>query len=90
MMQTLCTIAVKAMTKELEDKTKATYKYLSISGTEYSWEHCPETTKKAILGKMVTNNLTKRSFTVVTYEVQTYGRIGICNAEATSDMSRNG
>ena len=37
MLETLGTIAAKAMIKELEDKTKATYKYLSISGTEYYW-----------------------------------------------------
>ena len=36
MLETLWTIALKAMIKELEDKTKATYKYLSLSGSEYS------------------------------------------------------
>ena len=41
MLGTLGTIVVKAMIKELEDKTKSTYKYLSVSATEYSWEHCP-------------------------------------------------
>ena len=51
MLETLGTIALKAMIKELEDKTKATYKYLTLSGSEYSWEHCPETTKKAMLWK---------------------------------------
>ena len=90
MLETLGTIALKAMIKELEDKTKATYKYLSLSGSEYSWEHCPETTKKSMLGKMVTNDLAESSFTGVTSQVQTYGRIGMCNASAISDMSRNG
>ena len=42
-------IALKAMIKELEDKTKATYKYLSLFVSEYSCEHCPETTKKDML-----------------------------------------
>ena len=49
MLETLGTIDIKAMIKELEDKTKDTYKYLSLSGSEYSWEHCPETTKKSML-----------------------------------------
>ena len=37
MLETLGTISLKAMIKEIEDKTKATYKYLSLSGSEYSW-----------------------------------------------------
>ena len=57
------------MIKDLEDKTKAYYKYMSLSGSEYSWEHCPETTKKAMLGKMVTNDLAESSFVGVTFQV---------------------
>ena len=49
MLDTQGTIAVKAMIKDIGDKTKATYKYLSISGTEYSWGHFPETTNKSML-----------------------------------------
>ena len=37
MLEKLCMIAVKDMIKDIEDKPKDTYKYLSISGTEYSW-----------------------------------------------------
>ena len=51
MIETLGKIYVKDMIKELEDKTKATYKYLSIYGTEYSWENFPETTEKSMLWK---------------------------------------
>ena len=36
-LETLGMIAVKDMVKDLEDKTKYAYKYLSISGTKYSW-----------------------------------------------------
>ena len=68
-LETLGTIAVKDMIKELEDKTKANYKYLSIYGSEYSLEHCLETMKKAMLGKMVTKDITERSFAGVTYQV---------------------
>ena len=90
MLDTLGTISVKAMIKGLEDKTKATYKYLSFSGTEYSWEHLPETTKKSVLGKILTNDLSEISFAGVTFQVQIYGRIGMCNSEAISEISRNG
>ena len=89
MLETLGTIVVKAMIKQLVDKTKATYKYLSVSATEYSWEHCPQTKKKSMLGKMLTNNLAESSFTGVTSQVQTYGWIGMCNAASISYMSRN-
>ena len=63
---------------------------MSISGTEYSWGNLPETTKKAVFGKMVTNDLSESSFAGVTSQVQTYGRIGMCNNIAISNMSRNG
>ena len=90
MLDTIGTISLKAMIKELEYKTKATYKYLSLSGSEYSWENFPETTKKAMLGKMATNDLAESSFAGVTSQVQNYGRIGMFNATDISDMSRNG
>ena len=49
-------------------------------------ERCPETTKKAMLGKMVTNDLSESSFTGVMPQVQTYGRIGMFNVAAIIDM----
>ena len=66
MLDKLGIIDVKATIKELEDKNKATYKYLSIFGTENSWDHLPETTNKAMLWKMVTNDLSESSFEGVT------------------------
>ena len=39
---------------------------------------------------MVTNNLSESSFSVVTSQVETYGRIGMFNSASISDMSRNG
>ena len=38
---------------------------------------------------MVTNDLDESSFAGVTSKVQTYGRIGMCNAADISDMSIN-
>ena len=46
--------------------------------------------KKSMLGKMVNNDIAESSFAGVTSQVQTYGRIGMCNAAAISDMSING
>ena len=59
-LETLGVISFKDMIKNIEDKTNAAYKYLSIFGTGYSWEHCSEATKKYMLVKMVTNDLVER------------------------------
>ena len=48
--------AVDAICTELQNKKKAVYKYLSISGLEYSWNHCGEEKKKALLGNTATND----------------------------------
>ena len=82
-------IAIEAMKKELEDPNKATYKYLSISGSAFSYDHCSEEEKEAMLGKMATNDLAESSFAGVTAQVEYYGRIGMHSAAATSDMARN-
>ena len=58
------------MIAKLEDESKATFKYLSISKSESSFKHCPEDVKKAMLGKMVPNDLTESSFAGVTAQVQ--------------------
>ena len=43
-----------------------------------------------MLGKMVTNDLAERKFGGVTSQLQTYVRIGICNAATINYMSKNG
>ena len=45
MLEKLAVIGIQAMIDELEDKTKATYKYLSISGTEFWYKHYPKDVK---------------------------------------------
>ena len=74
----------------MENEKKATYKYLSISGSEFSYKHCPEDVKKPMLGKMASNDLAESSFAGVTTQVQCYGRIGMSAAAAVSDVGRNG
>ena len=74
---------------KLEDKKKATYKYLSVSDTAFSYEHCPGDKKKAMLCKMVSKDLAGSSFAGVTAQVQCYGRIEMCAAAAVSDCDRN-
>ena len=85
----LALVAVKAMLKELLDKKKASYKYLSCSGSEYSWEHCPKHIHKACLGKRATNDLSESAHAGVTYNIQQYGKIDIKRAAAISQVKSN-
>jgi hypothetical protein len=90
MLEKVAAIGIEAFKDEMENEKKASYKYLSISGSEYSYDHCPEEVKEAMLGLMATNDLAESSFAGVTAQVQVYGRIGMCNAAAVSDVARNG
>ena len=81
---------IQAMVDELVDESKASYKYLSISGSEFLYKHCPEDVKKAMLGKMASNDLAKSSFAGVTAQIQCFGRVGMSAAAAVSDTARNG
>ncbi|KAL7546176.1 hypothetical protein ACHAWF_015185 [Thalassiosira exigua] len=89
MLEKVAAVGIEAMKKELLDETKATHKYLSVSGSEYSFEHCPESVKKDMLGAMATNDLAESSFAGVTSQLQSFGRIAMCSAAAVSDAKRN-
>ena len=86
----IASIGILAFVVEMENEKKATYKYLSISGVEFSYEHCPEDVKKSMLGKMASNDLAESSFAEVTAQVHCYRRIGMSAAAAVSDVGRNG
>ena len=85
----IASIAVEAFLHELRDTKKATYKYLSSSGSEFLYEHYPEGIKMDMLGKMVTNDCAESSFAGVTNQLQQYSRISIPAAAAVNDMKRN-
>ena len=90
MLEKIGRIGIEALLGELENQKKATYKYLSMSESNFSFEHCPDATKDAMIGLMATNDLAESSFAGVTAQVQCYGRIGMCNAAAVSETARNG
>ena len=50
MLETITTIGIQALIDELLDEKKSNYKYLSISGSELSHEHCPDDVRRAMLG----------------------------------------
>ena len=51
----LAAVAATAIHDELHDTKKATWKYLSKSGSEHSWAKCSEERKMALLGTKATN-----------------------------------
>ena len=51
-LEKIAAIGIVALVVKMENEKKATYKYLSISGSEFSYEHCPEDVKKSMLGKL--------------------------------------
>ncbi|KAL7536200.1 hypothetical protein ACHAXR_006982, partial [Thalassiosira sp. AJA248-18] len=85
----LAKVAALAIVKELEDKKKATWKYLSISGSPSSWEHCPDEVKEKLLGCQATNDWCESVLGGTTHILQRFGRIPIALAAAISDINRN-
>ena len=84
-LENIAAIVIPALIAELEDESKVTYKYLSISKSELSFKHCPGDMKKAMLGKMASNDLVESSFAGVTYRW-----IGMSGAAAVSNIAQNG
>jgi hypothetical protein len=69
---------------------KATWKYLSISGSPLSYWGCPEEVKEGLRGLEATNHRSKSALGGTTHQLQKYGHIGITNAAAVSDAKTNG
>ena len=90
MLEIVAVIASKAWVKELLDESKATFPFMSVSKSEYSWEYCSAEVKEALLGIMAVNDLAESSFAGVTAQVQVFGRIDLASAAAISDINRNG
>jgi hypothetical protein len=90
MLIVLAKTAARAIYDELRDESKATFKYLSVSGSEYLWNGCGEARKKALLGKKATNDEAESALGGTTSNIQRYGQINISSAGAISDAKRNG
>jgi hypothetical protein len=82
--------ALLAWIDKLLDPKKATFQYLSESGSDYCWSKCSDEVEIALIGKMAVNNRAESSFAGVTAQIQDYGRIGLPNGAAISNMGRNG
>jgi hypothetical protein len=84
----LARTAADAICTELQDEKKETHKYLLISGSEYSWNHCGEE-KKALLGNTATNDKAESTLGGTAANIQRYGQIALSSAGAVSDMKQN-
>ena len=85
----LAPIATGTVVKEIDDETKATYKYTKASKSKFSYACCPEQTKKDFLGCKATNDEAESSLGGATYQVQRYRCINLATAGAISDARRN-
>jgi hypothetical protein len=88
-LEKVAAIAIKAYLCELEDPTKATCKYISAFGSEFSYDYCSKEEKNAMVRKMAINYLAKSSFAGVAAQLQAHGRVGMHSAAAVSDIGRN-
>eukprot|EP00956_Cyclotella_meneghiniana_P034905 scaffold109285_cov63-Cyclotella_meneghiniana.AAC.1 len=84
----LASTAVDAVITELEDKRKATFKYLDISGSEYCFANCTEDRKAALMGVTATNDEAESALGSVTGNIQRYGRINLFAAAAVASAKR--
>jgi hypothetical protein len=85
----LASIAVTAFVGELLNQKKATWKYLSISGSNYCWANSTDERKAALIGVKATNDEAESVLGGTTANIQQYGRINLSNAAAVSDVKRN-
>jgi hypothetical protein len=85
----LAKTAAKAIYDELRDESKATFKYLSVSGSKYLWKGCDEGRKKALLGKKARNDEAESALGGTTANIQQYGGIIILSAGAISDTKKD-
>ena len=89
-LEELAVIVCTRWRDEMVDPKKGTWQFLSDSGGELSFDHCSEVDKIALRGFVDVNDLAESSFAGLTAQVQVFGRIGMANAAAISDMKRNG
>ena len=63
---------------------------MSESGGAYSWDVASDELKKSLFVLMDMNDLAESAFGGLTAQLELFGRIGLANAAAVSNMQRNG
>ena len=83
-------VAAERWIEELLDPTKVMYMLRLESGGAYSWDVASDELKKSLFGLMAVNDLAESVFGGLTAQLEVFGRIGLANSAAVSDMQRNG
>ena len=73
----LAYVAINAFIQELLDPKKATWKYLSDSGSDYCWSKMTNERKEALVGVTATNDEAESVLGGTTANVQRFGRINL-------------
>ena len=89
MVHELGSIAASTIIRELLDQNKATYKYLSVSESEFSHRYSTVERKQSLIGIRATNDEAESVLGGATANIQRYGRISLSGAGAVGDMKRN-
>jgi hypothetical protein len=82
-------VAVIAFIRELLDEKKVTWKYLSISGSNYCWANSTDERKAALIGMTATNDEAESVLGGTSANIQQYGGINLSSAAFVSDVKRN-
>ena len=80
---------MEVLIRELEYLKKATYKYLNIFDSTFSYNHCPEADKKETLGQMTTNDMAESALGGAITNVQRGGYIHLIGPSTESDTKQN-
>jgi hypothetical protein len=87
----LVKLAAQGILDELHNEKKATWKYLSVSGSAHdSYQGCQPTVQNELLGCEATTDRSEGALGGTTHQLQKYGCIGINNAAAVSDAKTDG
>jgi hypothetical protein len=78
-----------AIITELLNQKNKTYKYLSISESEFSYNYSTEERKQLMMGIRATNDEAERVLGGATANIQRYGRISFSGAGAVGDLKQN-
>jgi hypothetical protein len=85
----LGSITTSTIIRELLDQNKATYKYLSVSESEFSHRYSTVERKQCLIGIRATNDEAESVLGGATANIQRYGCISLLGAGAVGDMKND-
>lgn len=89
-LEEISVVAAKTWVRELLDKKKGTYQFMSDSNSKYCWKNITPELKRAAMGKLAVNDLAESAFAGLTTQLKVYGRGDLKSLAAVSDLAFNG